>query len=101
MFPSRSPPPTEQVSPTLPIVPHLYAPFNRATYEQRFDAALMDRLRSELSGGLEHLCLRMMSGARGLAEEGRNFTESPEALGTSPFPKRLTFPSRFLERELA
>jgi hypothetical protein len=56
----------------------------RATYEQRFDAAFMDRLRSELSGGLEHLCLRMMSGARGLAEEGRNFTESPEALGRSP-----------------
>jgi hypothetical protein len=41
----------------------------------------MDRIRSELSGGLEHLCLRLISGARGLAEEGRNFTESPEALG--------------------
>lgn len=53
----------------------------RAIYEQRYDAAFMDRLRSELSGSLEHLCLRLMSGARGLAEEGRNFTESPEQLG--------------------
>lgn len=50
-------------------------------YEQRYDAAFMDRLRSELGGGLEHLCLRLMSGARGHAEEGNNLTESPEAIG--------------------
>ena len=50
-------------------------------YEQRYDAGFMDRIRSELGGNLEHLCLRLMSGARGQAEEGNNLTETPEAIG--------------------
>ena len=50
----------------------------RALYEARHDSGFMDRLRSELGGSLEHLCLALIGGARGLAEEGNNMTESPE-----------------------
>ncbi|CAE7670863.1 Anxa6, partial [Symbiodinium microadriaticum] len=50
----------------------------RTLYEARYDSGFMDRLRSELGGGLEHLCLALIGGARGLAEEGNNMTESPE-----------------------
>jgi uncharacterized protein YjbJ (UPF0337 family) len=51
---------------------------SKELYEKRYDAGFMDRLRSELGGSLEHLCLSLIGGARGRAEEGHNMTESPE-----------------------
>lgn len=50
----------------------------RRYYEQRYDAGLLDRIRSELGGSLAYLCVRLLEGARGHAEEGKNLVESAE-----------------------
>lgn len=42
----------------------------RAYYEKRYDENLLDRIRSELSGGLEYLVLRMFNGSRGRPDNG-------------------------------
>ncbi len=53
----------------------------RLYYESRYDAHFMDRVRSELSGLLEYICVRIMEGVRVHAEEGNNLTDTPEAAG--------------------
>jgi len=53
---------------------------SKELYEQRNDSGFMDRLRSELGGSLKHICIRLMEGARGHAEEGSNLTKDPAEL---------------------
>ena len=53
---------------------------SKELYEQRYDAGFMDRLRSELGGSLMHICVKLMEGARGRAEEGTNLTKEPAEL---------------------
>jgi hypothetical protein len=50
----------------------------RRYYEQRYDSGLLDRIRSEMGGSLAYLCVRLLEGVRGHAEEGRNLVESAE-----------------------
>jgi hypothetical protein len=53
---------------------------SKELYQQRNDSGFMDRLRSELGGSLAHICIRLMEGSRGMAEEGNNLTKEPEEL---------------------
>jgi hypothetical protein len=50
----------------------------RRYYEQRYDSGLLDRIRSEMGGSLAYLCVRLLEGVRGHAEEGKNLVESAE-----------------------
>jgi hypothetical protein len=50
----------------------------RAYYERRYDSGLLDRMRSEVGGPLGYLCIKIMEGARGRAEEKNNLTNSAE-----------------------
>jgi hypothetical protein len=55
---------------------------SKELYEQRNDSGFMDRLRSELGWSLVHICVKLMEGARGRAEEGNNLTKEPAELAT-------------------
>jgi len=64
---------------TIFTIYYFYFYYHRAYYEGKFDANLLDRLRSELSPNLFYLCFKLLEGTRGLAEERTSAISIEEA----------------------